>query len=616
MKSEFEIAFNEIAQLRDLPSQVVLDALRNALITAYRKDKRMEAQRVEVTIDPATGRARIFAEKEVVEEVISPDTEITLEKARYYDPNAQVGDMVMAQVEGSTRKLGRIAAQAAKQVITQTIRQAEHQTLLKEYQEREGDLVLGTVQSNNSGVVTVSLGRAEATMPRKEQIPGERYKQHEKIRVYIVEVKETQRGPSIIVSRSHRNMLRRLLEYEVPEIYSGQIEIKNIAREPGARSKVAVAALQDGIDPVGACVGQGGRRIQNIASELHERIDVIEWYPNHEQFIAKALSPARVSGVYLNDDPDEGRTALVIVPDDMLSLAIGREGQNARLAAKLTGWRIDIKSVPEAISEALEGIDAPPLNALQETHGEMINDVRRILAKLELKKSVTQEEFNVMNRFADIAQRRLQQMYEQRRKKRLEEIAAVRETLPAAAFHMPIDQLEVSSEIKDGLRPVFPSVGEVLLRFIIDEGRVKAALREAPKESFRQLQDALDKLIIPQEAYDAAQAEAEAQARAEEEAAHAPQQPEADLTMQDAFPDSADARRDTPRGKPAAAPSGAAAAPIAGFDDDSADRGRKDGGKKKGKSRQLVYDEDRGGMVVKRQRGGKGGRTSDWDWEE
>jgi N utilization substance protein A len=610
MKSEFEIAFNEIAQMRDLPRDIVLEALRSALVTAYRKDKRMEAQRVEVEIDPASGRARIYAEKEVVESVISPDTEIDLEKARYYDPNAQYGDMVMVQIEGSTKKLGRIAAQAAKQVITQTIRHAEHQTLLKEFKEREGDVVQGTVQNNNGSTVTFALGRAEATMPRKEQIPGERYKQHEKLRVYIVKVEETPRGPSIIVSRSHRNMLRRLLEFEVPEIFSGQIEIKNIAREPGARSKVAVAALQDGIDPVGACIGQQGKRIQNIASELHERIDVIEWFPNHEQFIAKALSPARVSGVYLNDDPDEGRTALVIVPEDSLSLAIGRDGQNARLAAKLTGWRIDIKSVPEAITEALDAIDLPPLNALQETHGEMINDVRRIIAKLEMKKSVTQEEFNVMNRFADLAQRRLQQMNEQRRKKRMEEIAAVRETLPAAAFHMPIDQLEVAQPIREALRIVFASVGEVMLRFIIDEGRIRSALRDLPKESFKALQDALDKLIIPQEAYDAA--EAEAQARVDEQEAQPVAEDAVEPGLQTAH-DMADSAR---RGRQPTAQTGMPTSPAASFEDDNANRSRKDGGKKKGKTRQLVYDEDRGGMVVKRQRGGKAGRSIDWDWEE
>src|SRR5690606_4924121 len=222
----------------------------------------------------------------------------------------------------------------------------------------------------------------EAILPRAQQIPGERYRPHDKVRVLLLEVKRTNRGPQIVVSRSHRNMLRRLLEYEVPEIYNGQVEIKSIAREAGYRSKVAVAALQEGVDPVGACVGMRGIRIQSIVKELYEeKIDVIEWNPNQEVFISKALSPARVSGVYLEEDPDTGRTAVVIVPDDQLSLAIGREGQNARLAAKLTGWRIDIKSVAEAVQEALDNLDSPLLADLQTTQPEMIAEVRRIMDK-------------------------------------------------------------------------------------------------------------------------------------------------------------------------------------------------------------------------------------------
>ena len=293
-------------------------------------------------------------------EVQDNRTEVELEKARYFNPEANYGDMVMVQAEGTTKQFGRIAAQTAKQVILQKIREAERNSLYDEFIEREGDLVHGTVQSVNASMVTLGLGRAEAILPRAQQIPGEKYKPHEKLRAYVLEVKKTNRGPQIVVSRSHRSMLRRLLEYEVPEIYNGQVEIKNIAREAGYRSKVAVAALQEGIDPVGACVGMRGIRIQNIVKELHEeKIDVIEWNPNQEIFIAKALSPARVSGVYLEDDPDIGRTAVVIVPDDQLSLAIGREGQNARLAAKLTGWRIDIKSVTEAVQEAVENIERP-----------------------------------------------------------------------------------------------------------------------------------------------------------------------------------------------------------------------------------------------------------------
>ncbi|MDZ4769020.1 MAG: transcription termination factor NusA [Chloroflexota bacterium] len=612
MKSEFEVAFNEISQLRELPRDVVLEALRSALISAYRRDVGMQSQRVEVTIDPGSGRARIFVEKEIVDEVLNPTTEVELEKARYYEPGADYGDMVMVQLEGTTKKFGRIAAQTAKQVILQKIREAERKTLMDEYKEREGDLVHGTIQSMNGGVITLSLGRAEATMPKKEQIPGEKYKTHDKIRAYIVKVEDGNRGPMILVSRSHRNMLRRLLEYEVPEIFNGQVEIKNIAREAGARSKVAVAALQDGIDPVGACVGQRGSRIQNIVSELHEKIDVIEWSPNHESFIAKALSPARVAGVYLNDDPDEGRTALVIVPEDALSLAIGREGQNARLAAKLTGWRIDIKSVPEAVAEALDLIDKAPTSAVANHQPEMVNDIRRIMAKKELNKSVTAEEFTALAKFADVAQRRIQQMNEQRRKDRIAEVAAVKETLPAAAFHMPIDLLDVPEEVLDLLR-VFNSVGEVMLRFIIDEGRVRAVLREAPNGSFKMLQDALDKLIIPEAAYAAAEAEAQATADAEAALLAGGVVEGADGTTEE-FVDGRDVRTDKDRAKrPLPIAAVAVVEPVVFDEDDPTGKKKKDA-KKKG-SRQLVFDEERGGMVVKRQR--KGGRTGDWnEWEE
>src|SRR5690606_6055537 len=386
---------------------------------------------------------RIFIEKEVVESVENDLTEVDLEKARFYSPEAQLGDTVMVQVQGTTKKFGRIAAQTAKQVILQKIREAERNSLYEEFVEREGDLITGNVQSVNAHMITVSLGRAEAILPRAQQIPGERYKPHDKVRAYVLEVKRSNRGPQIIVSRSHRNMLRRLLEYEVPEIFNGQVEIKNIAREAGYRSKVAVAALQDGIDPVGACVGMRGMRIQNIVKELHdEKIDVIEWVPDQQVFIAKALSPARVSGVYLDDDPDAGRTAVVVVPDDQLSLAIGREGQNARLAAKLTGWRIDIKSVSEAVQEALSRLDSPPLSQLATTHPDLLAEVERIMEKKAANRTVMPEEYATLSQFADRAERLLLEQREQKRFARMAEINAVKSTLPPGAFELPVEVLD------------------------------------------------------------------------------------------------------------------------------------------------------------------------------
>lgn len=498
MKSEFEVAFNEITELRSLPREVVLEALQTALISAYRRDvSASAAQRVEVTIDPNNGRARIFVEKEVVDSVVNPHTEVTLEKARYYDPDANFGDMVMVQVEGTTKKFGRIAAQTAKQVILQKIREAERNSLFDEYIGREGDLITGTVQSVNSTMITISLGRAEAVLPRNQQIPGERYKPHDKVRAYLMEVKRSNRGPQIVVSRSHRNMLRRLLEYEVPEIFNGQVEIKNIAREAGYRSKVAVAALQEGIDPVGACVGMRGIRIQNIVKELHEeKIDVIEWNPNQEQFIAKALSPARVSGVYLEDDPDQGRTAVVIVPDDQLSLAIGREGQNARLAAKLTGWRIDIKSVTEAVQEALNNLHHLALADLPVKQPDMLDDVRRILEKKVANKTIQPEEFSALARFADIVERRMLATRDAARQARVEEINAVKLTLPQRAFTMPISLLALPDEIIEALQPL-ENVGEIMWRFLIDEDRLRQLLKDLPDDSLTRVQEALDKVVIP-----------------------------------------------------------------------------------------------------------------------
>ncbi len=365
MKSDFTLAFNEIVETRALPREVVLEALSQALVSAFRRDSNVSSnQRVEANIDP-TGHAQILLEKEVTDLVVNEQTEVLLDVARQYFPDVQLGELVMVPVE-TTSNFGRIAAQTAKQVILQRIREAERESLYDEFVEREGDLVTGTVQSVTNGAITLSLGRAEAVMPRAQQIPSERYRPHDKVRAYVMEVKKNTRGPQIVVSRAHKNMLRRLLEYEVPEIYNGQVEIKNIAREAGHRSKVAVAALQEGVDPVGACVGMRGIRIQNIVKELSdEKIDVIEWSAEPGVFIGKALSPARVSDMLLEEDFDTGRTATVVVPDDQLSLAIGREGQNARLAAKLTGWRIDIKSVSEAANEAFELLDQQPLNALK-----------------------------------------------------------------------------------------------------------------------------------------------------------------------------------------------------------------------------------------------------------
>jgi N utilization substance protein A len=358
MKSEFLLAFNQICSERNLPREVVLEALTTAFVSAYRRDvNASSAQNITAVIDSQTGSAHIYAEKEVTDQVTDWRTEVVLDAAREVVPDAKIGDMIM--VESTPDGFGRIAAQTAKQVILQRIREAERDAQYNLYAEREGEIINGVVQSMGQMGITLNLGRTEALLPKKEQVPGERYQMHQRLRAYVVEVKKSTRGPQIVVSRSHKNMLRRLLELEVPEIYNGTVEIKSIAREAGARSKIAVAAIQNGIDPVGACVGMRGVRIQSIVTELGgEKIDVIEWNADPALYIQKALSPARVLTVQPEEDPKEGKLALVVVPDDQLSLAIGREGQNARLAAKLTAWRIDIKGSTEAARDTLAQAEA------------------------------------------------------------------------------------------------------------------------------------------------------------------------------------------------------------------------------------------------------------------
>ncbi|MBI3943705.1 MAG: transcription termination/antitermination protein NusA, partial [Chloroflexi bacterium] len=350
MKNEFILAINSLCTERGLSRDVVLEAIEAALISAYRKTPHGTLQNVTAQMDPNTGKATLLAEKEVVDKVEDDQLQITLDKSRVINPKANIGDTVVVEV--TPADFGRIAAQTAKQVIMQRIREAERDQLYENFAERQGDIINGTVQNVSPQGVSLSLGKTEAILPRSEQIPTERYGYNQRVRALVMEVNRTARGPQIVVSRTHRDLLKRLLELEVPEIYNGTVEIMAIAREAGSRSKVAVRARQEGIDPVGSCVGMRGVRIQSIVNELSgEKIDVVEWNVDTSRFIANALSPATVVRVDLHDS-SEGKTASVIVPDRQLSLAIGKEGQNARLAAKLTGWRIDIKSESEAIAEA------------------------------------------------------------------------------------------------------------------------------------------------------------------------------------------------------------------------------------------------------------------------
>jgi N utilization substance protein A len=662
-KSDFTLAFNEITEAHHLPRDVVIDALKQALVSAYRRDADIgSAQRVEAEVDllTQTTQYRVLLEKEVVgnNEVISPRTEIALDEARRIDPNAKVGDMVMVPQETNTKSFGRIAAQTAKQVILQKIREAERRTLYNEYKARQDDLVTGQVQSVSSQSITLTLsGRAEAVMPVSQMIRGERYKQHDKIRCVVIEVKESTRGPQIIVSRAHKNMLRRLLEYEVPEIFNGQVEIKSIAREPGQRSKVAVSAVQPGIDPVGACVGMRGVRIQSIVKELNEeKIDVIEWNPDARIFIAKALSPAIVTGVYLENDPDQGNTATVVVPDDYLSLAIGREGQNARLAAKLTGWRIDIKSVSESAMNAMARIQDGTLAKLGAEQPDLITEVNRIMEKKAANRTVMPEEYQTLSRFVQMAEQRLVEMREAGHARRHKAMDRVKARVPKKAYTMPIEELELAKDINQVLRARnITNVGDLMLRLYAEEDLLQAALDAAnlPADTMDAIAAAVISLV-PMEDVKATRPETpapkaeptppvvanvvpDAAAVAEPapsgvaERAPIDEEEEAPPAFVDDVPPvaprqrpSRPALRPTPAPAPEPAQPVAEAEPFEDFDElpedkDKASKGGKPqrGGKsqrggKMNQFRELIFDEDRGEVVIKRKRkGGRGGR----DWE-
>jgi transcription termination/antitermination protein NusA len=353
MKSDFLLAITQLSAEKNLPKEVVLGAVEAALASAYRKEHFLPNQNITVKISPVTGKVEVWAEKIVGEAVVDDRKDITLSQAKKINPDAKMGDALM--VESTPANAGRIAAQTAKQVILQRLHEAEHSAIFEEYVGKSNDIITGVVQRIEAKQVFVNLGRTEAALPPTEQTPGERYRIGQRLRVYVVEVARTAKGPKVIVSRSHPNLLRRLFELEVPEVFNGIVEIKSIAREAGFRSKVAVAARQEGIDPVGCCVGLRGIRIQNIVNELNgEKIDVVAWNKEIPAFIANALSPAQVLSVELAND-----ISTVVVPDKHLSLAIGKDGQNARLAAKLTGWRIDIKSATDAEKERAARMPPP-----------------------------------------------------------------------------------------------------------------------------------------------------------------------------------------------------------------------------------------------------------------
>jgi N utilization substance protein A len=343
MNHEFMDALEQVEKEKGISKDILLDAIETALASAYKRDQKA-AQSIEVRIDPDTGEFHVYTHKTVVDEVEDDKNEIALADAQKIDPIYELSDLV--EFEIYPKEFGRIAAQTAKQVVVQRIREAERSIIYDEFSNRVGDLITGIIQRYEQRNIFIDLGRIEGILPANEQMPNERYEQGMRIKTYIVEVKKTTKGPQVLLSRTRTGLLKRLMELEVPEIQDGLVEIKSVAREPGYRSKVAVYSRDPQIDPVGSCVGSRGIRIQMIVRELKgEKIDVIPWSADPIEYIVSALSPAKVSEVKIMPSK---KMAIVIVPDFQLSLAIGKEGQNARLAAKLTGWKIDIKSESQA----------------------------------------------------------------------------------------------------------------------------------------------------------------------------------------------------------------------------------------------------------------------------
>ncbi|MBS4217712.1 transcription termination/antitermination protein NusA [Bacillus sp. FJAT-49711] len=348
MSSELLDALIILEREKGISRDVLIEAIEAALVSAYKRNFN-QAQNVRVDLNLATGTMRVFARKEIVNEVFDSRLEISLDQAKNINPAYDTGDIV--ELEVTPKDFGRIAAQTAKQVVTQRVREAERGIIYSEFIDREDDIMTGIVQRQDPRFIYVSLGKIEALLPQSEQMQNETYRPHDRIKVYITKVEKTTKGPQIYVSRTHPGLLKRLFEIEVPEIYDGTVEIKSVAREAGDRSKISVSTDNPEVDPVGSCVGPKGSRVQAIVNELKgEKIDIVEWSSDPIVFVANALSPSKVLDVEIHE---EEKATTVIVPDYQLSLAIGKRGQNARLAAKLTGWKIDIKSETDARAQGI-----------------------------------------------------------------------------------------------------------------------------------------------------------------------------------------------------------------------------------------------------------------------
>ena len=375
MNEEFVGALKELIKEKGISEELLFTTIQDAMVAAYKKNyanANSNAQNVKVNMDRETGEIHVYAQKTVVDEVYDDVTEISLEDAKELSPRNEVDDII--NIEVTPKNFGRVAAQLAKQVVTQRIKEAERNIIYDEYKEKEFDIITGIILRKDKGIVFVNLGKLEGIIGPNEQIPNEEYNFNERLKLYIVEVKNGTKGPQIHVSRTHPGLVKRLFELEVPEIFEGVVEIKNISREAGSRSKIAVYSNNEEVDPMGACVGPKGVRVQSIVNELkNEKIDIIKWSKNPEEFIANSLSPAKVLSVVVDE---ESKSAKVVVDDNQLSLAIGKEGQNVRLAAKLTNWKIDIKSKSQ--KEAQDEEDKRILNTEVEIEAEKITDLNEL----------------------------------------------------------------------------------------------------------------------------------------------------------------------------------------------------------------------------------------------
>ena len=491
MKSDFFIAVTQLAAERGLPRDTVLGVVEAALVSAYRKEGVGAGHDLSVRLDPGDGEVSVFILKRVVKtaaEIEDDRREITLREAKKLKSDAAVDDVIEIIADFATA--GRIAAQTAKQVVLQRLREAERELVLAEYTSRVGEIIAGRIERVEPHQVVVNLGRTDALMPRDEGVPSERYRPNTTLQFYLAEVAESSRGPELILSRAHRNLVRRLFEREVPEVFKGVVEIKAIAREPGSRTKVAVVARQEGVDPVGSCVGLRGFRIQNIVNELQgEKIDVLPFSDDMEDFLANALSPAQVVKVDLEQ---EEKSAMVVVPDRYLSLAIGREGQNARLAAKLTGWRIDIRSESEfqvieeeAAAAAAEAAVAEAAVAAAEAAASAVADAGAIL---EADRAAAAETVAAERAAAEA-----------------EGAAADAEPVEAEA----VAEAEEPEEAAEVAEPVAELVEEAAVETVEVAEEASTAVEEAPEPAVVIDEDAEIEELLRLEAEEAAEAELE-----------------------------------------------------------------------------------------------------------